>query len=51
MPAWNIKWRAPDQDVDQRGPGEVVQKDYKANKVNREDAIDCSRWRKLIKDG
>jgi len=30
---------------------EVVQKDYQARKLNREDAMDRSRWKKLIKDG
>jgi len=30
---------------------EVVQKDCEARKLNREDAMDCSRWKKLIKDG
>jgi len=30
---------------------EVAQKDYKACKLKREDAMDRSRWRKLIKDG
>jgi len=29
---------------------EVMQKDCQAWKLNREDAMDCSRWRKLIKD-
>ena len=29
---------------------EVVQKDCQARKLNREDAMDCSRWRKQIKD-
>ena len=29
---------------------EVVQKDCQARKLNREDAMDRSRWRKLIKD-
>ena len=29
---------------------EVVQKDCRAHKLNREDAVDHSRWRKLIKD-
>jgi len=29
---------------------EVVEKDCQADKLNKEDAIDCSRWRKLIKD-
>jgi len=26
---------------------EVMQKDRQAHKLNREDAMDCSRWRKL----
>ena len=30
---------------------EGVQKDCQARKLNREHAIDRSRWRKLIKDG
>jgi len=30
---------------------EVVQKDCQGYKLIREDAMDCSRWRKLIKDG
>jgi len=30
---------------------EVVQKDYQARKLSREDAMDRGRWRKLIKDG
>jgi len=30
---------------------EVVQKDCQACKLNREDAIDYNRWRKLVKDG
>jgi len=29
---------------------EVVQTDYQAHTLNREDAMDHSRWRKLIKD-
>jgi len=29
---------------------EVVQIDCQARKLNREDAVDCSRWRKQIKD-
>ena len=29
---------------------EVVLKDYQTCKLNREDAIDHSRWRKQIKD-
>jgi len=42
-----MKWRVPDQEVDQRG---LVQKDCQARKLNREDAMDHSRWRKQIKD-
>ena len=30
---------------------EVVQEDCQACKLNREDAMDCSRWKKLIKEG
>jgi len=45
-----MKWRVPDQEVDQRTWREVVQKDCQARKLNREEAIDCSRWRKQIKD-
>jgi len=29
---------------------EVVEKDCHARKLNKEDAMDCSKWRKLIKD-
>ena len=34
----NRKWR------------EVVEKDCQAGKLNKEDAMDRSKWRKLIKD-
>jgi len=30
---------------------EVVQKDCQACNLNREDAMDCNRWKKLIKIG
>jgi len=30
---------------------EVVQKDCQARKLNNEDAMDCGRWKKLIKTG
>jgi len=30
---------------------EFVEKDCQACKLNKEDAMDRSRWRKLIKDG
>jgi len=29
---------------------EIVQKDCQARKLNREDAMDSSRWRKQIRD-
>ena len=29
---------------------EVVEKDYQACKLNKDDAMDCCRWRKLMKD-
>ena len=29
---------------------EVVREDCQARKLNKEDAVDCSKWRKLIKD-
>jgi len=48
---WNMRWMAPNQEVDQRGHGEVVQKDCKARNLNREDAMDRGRWKKLIKIG
>jgi len=32
-----------------KGPGDVVEKDCQACKLNKEDATDLSRW-KLVKD-
>ena len=46
-----MNWRVPDQELDQRTWREDVQKDSKTRKLNREDAMGHSRWRKLIKDG
>jgi len=45
-----MKWRVPGQEVDQRKLGEleIVEKDCKARGLNREDAMDRSRWRKRI---
>ena len=40
---------APDQEVDQRGHAEVVQKNCQWRNLNREDAMDRGRWKKLIK--
>jgi len=47
-----MKSRVPELEVDQRELGErqVVQKDCQACKLNMEDAMDHSRWRKQIKD-
>ena len=39
----SMKRRMPDQEVDRRGLGEVMQKDCQACKLNREDATDCRR--------
>ena len=43
----DIKWRVPDSEVDDRG---LTKKTVK-HKLNREDAMDHSRWRKFLKDG
>jgi len=42
----------PGQEVDQRKltQREIVEKDCQAHKLNREDAMDCNRWRKQIRD-
>ena len=46
-----MKWKVPDQEVDQRGLGErLYKKDCQAYKLNGGDAMDRSRWRKQIKD-
>ena len=43
---------APDQEVDQEGHRErLCKKDCQARNLNREDAMDCGRWKKLIKIG
>ena len=43
-----MRWRAPDQEVDQRGRGErLCKKDCQARNLNRDDAMDRSRWNKL----
>ena len=45
-----MRWRAPDQEVDQRGHGvRLCEKDCQTRNLNREDAIDRGRWKKLIK--
>jgi len=46
-----MRWRAPDEEVDQRGCGErLCEKDCQACNLNREDAMDHSRWKKLRVD-
>jgi len=46
---WSMKWRVPDQEVDQRKLGERLwKKDCQTHKLNREDAMDHKRWRKQI---
>ena len=50
-----MRWRAPDAKPRGRPPKrtwrEVVQKDCQARNLNREDAMDHGRWKKLIKIG
>jgi len=47
-----MRWRALDQEVDQRGHGEMLcKKDCQARNLKREDAMDRGRWKKLIKIG
>jgi len=29
---------------------EIVEKDHQAHKLNKEDAVDCKRWRKQTRD-
>jgi len=49
---YEVEWRAPDLEVDQRGHGDrLCKKDCQARSLNREDAIDHGRWKKLIKIG
>ena len=43
-----MKWRMPGQEVDQRNLERDCGKDCKARGLNREDAMDRSRWRKQI---
>jgi len=42
-----MRWRAPDQEADQRGHGKRLCKKI----LNKEDAMDRGRWKKLIKTG
>jgi len=43
-----MRWRAPDQEADQRAHGQRLCKKQASN-VNREDAMDCGTRKKLIK--
>jgi len=45
-----MKWRVPGQEADQRRLQERLQNDCQARKLNREDAMDGSRWMKQIRD-
>jgi len=45
-----MKLRVEGLEEDQRGPGEVVREDCQARKLNKEDAMDRCKWRKVIKD-
>jgi len=46
---WSMNWKVPGQEVDQRKLGEILwKKTHQALKLNREDAVDCNRWRKQI---
>ena len=42
--------RVQDQGEDQRRPKEVVREDCQARKLNKEDAMDRCKWRKMIKE-
>jgi len=46
-----MEYEAPDQEVDQRGLGERLCKKIVKHVLNREDAMDRSRWKKMIKIG
>jgi len=47
-----MRWRAPDQEVDQRGHGKrLCKKIAKQRNLNNKDAMDRDRWKKLIKTG
>ena len=51
---WNMRWRAPDQEVDKRGCGERLCKKivkHVIGKRRNEVAMDRSRWKKRTKTG
>ena len=46
-----MKLRIQDQGEDQRGPGKrLFERTVKARKLNKEDAVDRCKWRKVIKE-
>ena len=47
-----MKLRVQDKGEDQRGPGKrlFVREDCQARKLNKEDAMDRCKWRKVIKE-
>jgi len=51
MTLFCCEWAVKPRGIPKRTWREVVQKDCQSRKLNREDAIDHSRWRKLIKVG
>jgi len=46
-----MKLRALDLGEDQRGPGKRLSEDCKTRKLNKEDAMDRCKWRKVLKAG
>ena len=48
--AWSIKLKIQDQGEYQRTWKEVVPEDCQARKLNKEDAVDRCKWRKVIKE-
>jgi len=45
---WSMKFMFQDQEEDERGPG-GVRENCQACKMNKEDAMDRCKWRKMIK--
>ena len=46
----SMKLRVQDQGEDQRGPGKRLFERCQAHKLNKEDAMDRCKWRKVIKE-
>jgi len=47
---YEVMWKVPGQEVDQRKLGQIVEKDCQAHVLNRQDSVDCIRWMKQIRD-